>query len=154
MAPINRVIRKGKVRWKVDARAHGTGRRFFESKSDAQRWLDSFQPETGLAEEAWSNLSVIERAKVIATWREITDVGLTVSDVWKAYKELVPVSKPCPLGKAIKALIDSLRQQAADLPQELEEHARPVRPAPRGRPLHAQHRPHLIQQLWRLTAGT
>jgi len=109
MAPIRRVIRKGKVRWKVDVRAHGTGRRFFDSKSDAQRWLDSFAPETGLAEEAWSKLTVVERARVIAVWREITLSGLTVADVWDAYRELVPVTKPVPLGKAIDALIDSKR---------------------------------------------
>jgi hypothetical protein len=90
-------------------RARGTGRRFFESKADAQRWLDSYQPETGLADEAWSSLPVLERARVIATWREITDAGLTLADVWRAYKELVPVSKPCRLGKAIDALIDSKR---------------------------------------------
>jgi integrase/recombinase XerD len=109
MAPVRRVIRKGKVRWKVDVRSHGTGRRFFESKSDAQRWLDSFQPEAGLAEEAWSRLTVLERSKVIAVWREIDQAGLTVADVWRAYKELVGVVKPQPLGKAIDALIESKR---------------------------------------------
>lgn len=109
MAPVRRVIRKGKVRWKVDVRSHGTGRRFFETKEDALRWLQSFQPETGLAEEAWSKLSVVERAKVIAVWREITLAGLTVADVWETYQELVPLTKPVPLGKAIDALIDSKR---------------------------------------------
>jgi len=106
---ITRVVRKGKVRWKVDVRAHGTGRRFFDSKSDAQRGLDSFAPETGLAEEAWSALPVLERAKVIAAWAEITRAGLTVPDVWRAYQELVAVAKPCTLGKAIHALIDAKR---------------------------------------------
>ncbi len=104
---ITRVVRKGKVRWKVDVRAHGTGRRFFDTKADAQRWLESFEPETRLAEEAWSALSVLERAQVIGTWREITLSGLTVTEVWEAYQELVPVTKPLPLGQAIEALIDA-----------------------------------------------
>jgi len=46
MAPVRRVKQKGKTRWKVDVRAHGTGRRFFETKTDAQRWLDSLQGTT------------------------------------------------------------------------------------------------------------
>jgi len=54
-------------------------------------------------------LTVLERAQVIAVWREITLAGLTVPDVWRAYQELVPVTKPVPLGKAIDALIDSKR---------------------------------------------
>ena len=109
MAPVRRVKRHGKIRWKVDVRARGTGRRFFETKEDALRWLQSFEPETGLAEEAWSNLPVLERAKVIAVWCESDQMGLPVSDVWRAYKELVGVVKPIPLGKAIEALIDSKR---------------------------------------------
>jgi integrase/recombinase XerD len=109
MAPVRRVKRHGKIRWKVDVRAHGTGRRFFETKDDALRWLQSFEPETGLAEEAWSNLPVLERAKVIAVWREIELAGLTVPEVWRTYKELVGVVKPQPLGKAIDALIESKR---------------------------------------------
>lgn len=116
MAPVRRVKRHGKIRWKVDVRAHGTGRRFFETKDDALRWLQSFEPETGLAEEAWSNLPVLERAKVIAVWREIELAGLTVPEVWRTYKELVGVVKPQPLGKAIDALIESKRSANKRVP--------------------------------------
>jgi len=109
MAPVRRVIRKGKVRWKVDLRAHESGRRFFDTKDDALRWLENFKPESQLAEEAWSNLTVLDRAQVIATWRQITLAGLTVQQVWDTHQELVPIAKPVPLEEAIKLLIESKR---------------------------------------------
>ena len=90
-------------------RPHGTGRRFFDTKADAERWVQSFTPESKLAEEQWSQLTVVERARVIGTWREITNAGLTVDKVWEAYQEVIGVCAPFPLGKAIEALIESKR---------------------------------------------
>ena len=85
--------------------------------------------KSGLAEEAWSNLPVLERAKVIAVWREIELAGLTVPEVWRTYKELVGVVKPQPLGKAIEALIESktVGQQAGAVSEEPPGDAQPVR---------------------------
>jgi site-specific recombinase XerD len=98
----------GKNCWCLDARDAKQGRAFFPTKGKAQTALESLKQQLQVKGEAWLALDAGERLEILSVHAEASKAGVTIRDLWTAYKK-ESLLKPISLGTAIAKMLADKR---------------------------------------------
>ena len=91
---VRETIRRGVTVWEVDAgRVEGKRRRwFFETEKLANKKLRELESERAQVGAAWTALETRDKADTLAVLSDIHAQGLTLRDVWEAFKKYTDTS--------------------------------------------------------------
>lgn len=97
----------GRKRWRLSYELSGRQvRRFFATKAEAEAEIETLTQQKDAAGEVWMSLSAIQRNELLAVNREVDAAGLTLRQVWEAFKANGGASlTPKTLGVAITELV-------------------------------------------------
>src|SRR5262245_46442400 len=133
---IRQTKRHGQTLWELDmGRIDGQRRRlFFKKRKAARLKMAEMKSDFDAAGRRWTNLPPAAKAKIIAILDEIEAKGLTLDQVWDAYKsgKVSHMKVKKLLSKAIEEVLEA-KKAANRRPAYLAELGRYLRLFARGR---------------------